>query len=207
MHRRATEGRARGRTPLGFRSTMISGRLVICGARGERGARMQRGAAREPEARALGRGGAAPSRRGKCAFGAACWRRVALSETAPTLNILGPLRCPLRWQPVRMYISDTSRRDFSRAVGARGAAGLFAFLRTACRRLARSVAASAKDRPSTSRSCLQRLPSRRTSHSIAQVSLTRWTLREVRPAAPVTAAHAGTASCAARTQAAGLGTR
>jgi len=83
----------------------------------------------------------------------------------------------------------------------------FLLLRTACRRLARSVAASAKDRPSASRSCLQRLPSRRTSHSIAQVSLTRWTLREVRPAAPVTAAHAGTASCAARTLAAGLGTR
>ena len=36
-HRRTAEGRARGRTPLGFGSTMIFGRLVVCGARGGRG--------------------------------------------------------------------------------------------------------------------------------------------------------------------------
>ena len=33
---RAAQGRARGRTPLGFGGTMFSGRLVVCGARGER---------------------------------------------------------------------------------------------------------------------------------------------------------------------------
>ena len=34
MHRKVTEGKTRGRTPLAFGWTMFSGRLVVCGAHG-----------------------------------------------------------------------------------------------------------------------------------------------------------------------------